>query len=401
MKKQALLSLALFASASMAVADPPDIGALIRDVQERSNLVQAAQSHVLARRARLASARSGISPQLELAPGVGLTNGNSLLSQEFDLSGKRTASARIALIELQAAEIEVVAAKAAVTIELLSGLAKLLAAVDEAESARSTLSGVRSLHEAVAKLSSIGEAPKVHVTRVEIEVIRAEQQLALANGKLEACRAALQSLLGKTIELPVQAWPATGRSGVNVAVSLDVLKARLNLEQAEARARMTRADFGPTFSAGIASDIWSFDRDPFRSDNFGFQVTLKMPLFDRGQRKGAEKASELEVAAARASLDEAQRRAALAITQAVSAYTTAESVARSYSSDVVPKGESMVASMREGYASGLVTLVELLEAQQTLTRLRQERVQALLSLRLAEVDLWHAQLNLPGIEVPR
>jgi outer membrane protein TolC len=45
--------------------------------------------------------------------------------------------------------------------------------------------------------------------------------------------------------------------------------------------------------------------------------------------------------------------------------------------------------------------VEVLEAQQTMMRLRQDRVQAMLDVRLAEIQLWKAQLALPGVEVNR
>ena len=57
--------------------------------------------------------------------------------------------------------------------------------------------------------------------------------------------------------------------------------------------------------------------------------------------------------------------------------------------------------MREGYKAGLVTLVEVIEAQQTLADLRRERAEALLGVREAELALLTATLALPGVGVPR
>ena len=126
-----------------------------------------------------------------------------------------------------------------------------------------------------------------------------------------------------------------------------------------------------------------------------------MPLFDSGRRREALKSSDMQVTSARSRIEEARRKAELRLKEATAAHETARNVALNYEGDVLPKGESMLTAMREGYTAGLVTLVEVLEAQQTVMKLRQEQVQATLNLRLAEIDLWNSQLILPGVEVPR
>jgi outer membrane protein TolC len=68
-----------------------------------------------------------------------------------------------------------------------------------------------------------------------------------------------------------------------------------------------------------------------------------------------------------------------------------------YATDIIPKGERMLTSMREGYTGGLVTLVEVLEAQQALVRLRQEKTQAELEVKLAEVAVMEASMTLPTV----
>jgi hypothetical protein len=232
--------------------------------------------------------------------------------------------------------------------------------------------------------------------------VKVVQQLAQAEGRVKIAQAALNSLGGTDIDLQGVAWPKI-ESGSTVAIarSFELLEANQRVALVVAKTEVVRSEFDPSFSAGIAADVWSLDRNAFRRDNFGIQVLLSMPLFDSGQKRGALGASRSEVNAAKARVAEAQRIADLKLVEADAAFKTAQLVVTTYEGDVLPKGEALLTAMREGYSSGLVNLVEVLEAQQTLVKLRQERIQAVLTLRLAEVDLWRAQLALPGTEVPR
>lgn len=399
-QKPLIIACALIACSPITAAQSADLNALIRQAQDRSSRVKSAQSIVEARRASLLGTRSPSSPILELAPGTGFTNSNSVLSQEFDLFGKRRAASQLAAANLKAAELLVLEAKAEVSLEMLTALARILSARDEVEAASSGLGSAKALLTAVSKQNEIGEAPQVHVTRAEIDVLRATQQLTEAEGRLKGANYAMNSILGGELEIRGVIWPTTSHSNA-FALSFDLLRAQLELETNEAQTRVARSDFAPSFSAGVASDIWSLDRDRFRGNNFGFQITLRMPLYDSGQRKGAVRSSELQVQAAQSRIDEERRKASLRLVEATAAHATAKSIAESYVGDVLPKGELMLTAMREGYAAGLVTLVEVLESQQIVVKLRQERGLALFNLRLAEIELWRAQLTIPGVEVTR
>lgn len=400
MNKNTLTALAVLALANITNAQSSDITTLIRQAQDRSSLVKAAQAIVEARKANIAGVRSPSSPTLELSPGVGFTNSNTALSQEIDLSGRRGAATRLATLSLEAAELEVIDARAHVSRELLTSLARLLAAREEVESSIATVEAAKALLVAVSKQHEIGEAPQVHVTRAELDVLRAGQHLAQAEGRRRSAQASLDSLSGNPLELEGVIWPAV-KSELGRGRSIELLRAGVELAYTEAQSRVARADFAPILSAGIASDIWSLNRNRFNGDNIGLQLSFRIPLFDAGKRKGTVRAADLEIKAAQARLDEARRVATLRLTEAIAVYEPAKSVALSFEGDVLPKGESMLTAMRGGYSTGLVTLVEVLEAQQTVSKLRQERIQATLGLRLAEVELWRAQLVLPGVEVPR
>ncbi len=68
--------------------------------------VAAARSRLEASLATQRGARAPYNPLVELAPGVGFTNGNALLSQQFDIGGRRSAQSRVATGLREAAQAE-------------------------------------------------------------------------------------------------------------------------------------------------------------------------------------------------------------------------------------------------------------------------------------------------------
>lgn len=398
--KSILACASLLAIATVVNAQTKDISLIIKSAQSRSGAVKAAQATVDARKASLQGAKSGPSAFLELGPGVGFTNGNSILSQEFDLFGRRKSASLLASAQLKIAELGVAETKNEVAITVLSAVAQYLSASEELVGARASLEAANSLLAAVQKQHEVGEAPKVHVTRAELDVLRASQLVTSAEGKLAQAQASLSSVVGELPSTDSVSWPSAPSLATG-ARSFALLMAEQSVLVAEAQTEVASSDFAPTFSAAIASDAWSLDRDVFQRDSFGLQFLYRMPLGRNGQKRSAILASKSELDAAKSNVTEAKRLAELKFAESKAAFNTAQKLAASYDGDLLPKGELMLKAMREGYAAGLVTLVEVLESQQTLVKLRQERTQAVLNFRLAELELWRAQLTLPGTEVPR
>jgi cobalt-zinc-cadmium efflux system outer membrane protein len=381
-------------------AQSEDISEYIRKAQSRSSLVKSAVASFESRQANQRSVGSAFSPVLELSPGFGFTNGNNVLGQELDIFGRRRAASTLAAAQTYLAQIDIASAKATVSKQFLTSLAQAIAADKEVENALAARSAAQALRSAVAKQQEIGEAPRLHVTRSEMEVLRAEQVVALAKSRQAAAQAGVSSLLGEQLNFAEIAWPTVVPSGTE-ARSFELLVAEAQFSESEAQSQVVRSDYAPSVSAGIASDAWSLDRRAFNRNNFGVQLTFRVPLFNAGQRRDAIQSTNLAAAAARAKVEEARRAASLRLTQAQISHATLLQVSKAYDGDVIPNGEAMLAAMTDGYSAGIVTMLEVLEAQQTMFKLRQERVQALLELRLADIQLWDAQLALPAAEVNR
>lgn len=405
MIRRTLPLLAALLGTGIAHAQAPDpLENFIARALERSPKVRAAREVVEAMRLGHASVRSGANPRVELAPGLGFTNGNLTLSQEFDLFGSRAARSRVAEAEARLAETRWLVARLDQADRVLADLVALEAATELAKAARESADLARELLAIVEKRAEIGEVPRLQVTRAELEVLRAAQAARRHAAEQSSREAALRSLVGPEAVAsipPLDLGDRAARAKGMPARSPETLTLAVAVEVATAQARAVAASGRPSLTAGVASDVWSLDRRAMTSSNLGFQVFLSAPLFDRGENRNAVAAARAEAKAAESELAEAQRTADLAKEVALARLQAAEATLGAYRTDALPKAEALLSAMREGYKAGLVTLVEVIEAQQTLADLRRERAEALLGVREAELALLTATLALPGVGVPR
>jgi len=126
---------------------------------------------------------------------------------------------------------------------------------------------------------------------------------------------------------------------------------------------------------------------------------VRTPVGDRGENRFLVKAAESNVSHFEELLKEANRTAELERNLAWKALSTARAVSGMFETGILPKTEKMLISMRSGYENGLVSILEVLETQQTCQKLQRETAEASHKRRLAEVRFLKASAYLPGLEV--
>ncbi len=374
---------------------------IVRKALDTSPAVRAQVARFQARQQTAKSLGAGSNPELELAPGVGFTNSNFVLGQSFDLSGRRSAQTKVAEAESKVASAELFQTRLQIAESVLSVYAEFLWSVEVEASAAQSVIAAEQILAGVEKRIGIGEAPAVQRTRAEVELLRTKQAHTEAKAKHASNLAALNNALGLPLAENTSAsgWLKIAENASSALTQRpEALRARANIESARASEDEARSLGRPTIFAGVAADSWSLNRSPFRSENLGFQVSLKMPIFDRGENRFALRSAELLRKGRDADLEGVERQIKLEVEQASIARTAASQVASSYASGIVPKAEEMLSVMRQGYESGLVNFLEVLEAQQTLSRLRREAADATRALRLAEIRYLAAIAQLPGLE---
>lgn len=395
------LLLSLLAATACAQDRPPLAEWLAKAVANHPRVAASLERH----RSALAAADSAAAPAnpvLEVAPGLGFTNSNFLLGQSFDLSGTRAARARHARAAADSAAALLRQAQLAACEDVLQSLATVHAAERNLENAQHGVRTAKATTEAVRKRLDIGEAPALQLTRAEIEGHRATQAVILAEAEVLSARATLSSLLGRPFESPLPAleWDAVFPEAADKRRP-EIAEAQAQVAVAGALLLEARRGGGPELSAGVASDIWSTNRRPFDGERFGVQITLRMPLFDRGSQRNSVRSAEAHLRARQADLEAAERAVALDIDTAKHSLGAARRVAASYTTDLLPRSEQMLAAMQSGFETGLTGFLDVLEAQRSLEGLRSEASSAQLRLHRALVRMAAATAHIPGLEVPQ
>lgn len=389
----------------------PDVGLTaeeaVRLALARSPVVTAARSRVEAAAAGVQGARSPYNPQAELAPGVGFTNGNALLSQQFDISGRRSAQTRVAVGLRLSAEAELRAAQLRVAAEARSAYFDLARAGAVHQSAEETAALARQIRDLVRRRVEIGEAPQVQVTRADIEVARAEQEVARARGEVRGREAVLNLLLGRSAEgalkvtegLALPEAPSIGNELVHRAErdrpELAALRGRVQAQQGEVA--VARSQRRPELFADFATDIWSLDRDPLRSRNLGLQARLSFPLFDRGRLRAEEARARAGVREQEAELQAATQALTREIERTTAELTAAREVALNYQTAILPRTQELLRATRAGFEAGLSTFLDVLEAQRVVRQTQVEYQNALFDAVRARIALDRALGAVPGL----
>jgi outer membrane protein TolC len=277
--------------------------------------------------------------------------------------------------------------------------------VEAASTEAAALAG--QIREAVRRRVEIGEAPQVQVIRAEIEAGRAEQEVARARGEVRGRQAALNLLLERPTEAPLElaetlevpAAVAAPSSLIDQARRLrpELSVARGRIEAQRGEVAIARAQRRPELFAEVASDFWSLDRDAFRSRNLGFQARLSFPLFDRGRLRSGVERAQAGVREQEAELAATTRTLTLEIERAVADLTAAREIALNYQTTILPRTQELLRATRAGFDTGLMSFLEVLEAQRVTRQTQTEYLTALFEATRALIALDRALGTIPGL----
>ncbi len=373
----------------------------------QSPAVTAARSRLEAASAGVRGARTPFNPQGEVAPGVGFTNGNALLSQQFDIGARRAAQTRAATgvraaaqAELDLARLQAAAGARAAYYDLVRARAVEAAASDAAVLAR-------QIRDAVRRRVEIGEAPMVQATRADIEVARAEQDVTRAQGEVRGRLAALNLLLGRPAEAlltPSEALavPETPAGTADLVEQAQRRRPELSVVRGLIEARrgdvaVARAQRRPELFAELAADGWSLDRNPFHSRNLGFQARLSFPLFDQGRLRAGVDQARAGVREQEAELAATSQMLGIEIQRAAAELAAAREVALNYQTAILPRTQDLLRATRAGFDIGLASFLEVLEAQRLARLTQTEYLNALFEAMRARIALDRALGAIPGL----
>ena len=252
--------------------------------------------------------------------------------------------------------------------------------------------------ELAKRMLQTGNFNKLQRARQHAFYADAVAQLALARHAATAAREELVRQLGlddaqaarlklpdRLPDLPEQARTATALSAAAMLQRLDVQQARLQLDSAGKAQGLSLLNTLADVEVGIRRDTITDTHSGQSSERKGYEVAIRLPLFDWG---GAQRdAMNAQTLAAANHYEGVLRAAAPQLREAYSAYRTSYDLARHYRDEIVPLRKTMAEENVLRYNAMLIGVFELLAD----TR---EQITSVMAAINAQQQFWLADASL-------
>ena len=310
------------------------------------------------------------------------------LPQRQKIAKNQTAQARI---QLSANVVDRVA-------QVRQAWVRAVAAEQTAQYAEQVNKAAQASAELAKRMQQVGNFSKLQRARQHVFYADAIAQLALARHAATAAREELVRQLGldeaqtaqlklpdRLPDLPEQARAASGLSTAAMQQRLDVQQARLQLDGAGKAQGLSLLNTLADVELGIRRDTVTDTHSGQTSDRKGYEVAIRLPLFDWG---GAQRAAmNAQTLAAANQYESVLRAAAPQLRTSSSAYRTSYDLARHYRDEIVPLRKTMGEENVLRYNAMLIGVFELLAD----TR---EQINSVMAAINAQQQFWLADAGL-------
>lgn len=248
---------------------------------------------------------------------------------------------------------------------------RAVAAEQTAQYAEQVNKAAQASAELAKRMLQTGNFNKLQRARQHAFYADAVAQLALARHAATAAREELVRQLGlddaqtarlklpeRLPDLPEQARTATELTATAMQQRLDVQQARLQLDGAGKAQGLSLLNSLADVEVGIRRDTITDTHSGQSSERKGYEVAIRLPLFDWG---GAQRAAmNAQTLAAANHYEGVLRAAAPQLREAYSAYRTSYDLARHYRDEIVPLRKTMGEENVLRYNAMLIGVFELL-----------------------------------------
>lgn len=365
----------------------------LEEAAARSPAVAAARAEVAAAEGRARQAGYRTNPELSLEvenfagtgelKGLRRTETTLSVNQRLDLSGRRSARVRVAGAQLEIQRVRLAIAQADVGQEVRQQFARAVAAHERLAQAQDNVAWAKELARVTGILVDAGREPPLRATRARSALAQAEAALEAARAQEIASRTTLGSMFGVSapveavVEGPLDYKPTT----INVDQSLEVRLANAERDAAAAELEQQLAErrLDPAVGVGV--------RHLRETGDVGLVAGISMPLrvFDRNQGNIAAAQSNLTAAEARrvSALAGVTARGRNAIANVEAAHRRLSAL----SGSALPEAREVLRLAQFAYEQGKVSLLELIDAQNSYIATQASLTEAELALAEATAEL--------------
>lgn len=373
---------------------------LLRIAELNNPEVQAAWEKAGAAAGRAWQAELYPNPSIELeaedipADNVGLSRSENKVAivQPLIVGKRRAASIAAAAAEREARHLDIQAKLRGVQGALRLLYAELLYFKQAADLHEELLAVARETLQIARVRFDARAAPESEVIQCQIEVHDIELRQRRLQRQFEASTVQLNSMLGG-FEVPVERLAGSLEDNVpelnlerqqtvvhqNHPAVLALIK---DIEAADRRVEQAEAERVPDVGLRVA-----YGRNGVEDENvMEAGVSIPLPIFNRNQGRILE-ARHL-VARMRRERETLVNNLLSELAAAHASYMTARDEVETYRDQIVPAAERAFSQAKERYQAGKTSLLEILDAQRTLTKARLFLLESLKDANVARATLW-------------
>ena len=360
------------------------------DLAEKySPILSGASAEVAGARAAIQTASAYINPRLYTFqgkqsarpvanPGVPGLLQQYGVTQAIELPNVRRSRIRVADLGRASSEIGVAAVRLAVRADVKHAFYEVLRRREEISHAEENLRLLEDLRRRTGVQVNVGEAAKLELTRAEAEIAIGQNAVKTARllyvAGLSALRAAVSAPLPENVfpegNLDISlALPALDQVRGDMLANHPVMvQARTEVDRARAQMESEKAQRLPEFTLDASYSI----QPDLRYSQFGFSIPV--PLVNR--RKGPIAEAAAAITRAEATLNQRRLELTASLESAYGQYLVADQQVKSFESGALRQANAAVEAAQAAYRLGARGIIEVLDAQRVLQRVRGDLLDA-------------------------
>lgn len=307
------------------------------------------------------------------------------LSQSIELGGKRGKRRAVAELEVQQVRAEISAIERQIAVEIRRDYTRAIAAARQLDVVERLLAADAELVRVTEARLNEGDVAPLDLNLVRVESERLRVQRIEARNELETALLRIRTLIGVDVNEPLRLAPQSDRpprldlglseltdKALNERADLQAARlgerigtAKINLARSEASPDITPSvsysrskvftDLPPSAGGGIANNLDS---------ELTFGVSIGLPVFNRNQGGIAAASGEQVQAVRTREFLEATIRRDVAI--AYSQYRAAAEKLVLYTTQILPRAEANLQTVRAAYNAGEFSVFEVVNEQRRL-----------------------------------
>lgn len=325
------------------------------------------------------------------------------LTQPIDIFGRVKTARNIAHMGERIQRLNVLRAQSEVVYEAKTAYYNTLRAEGAMTVAQASVADAEEQLRLARAFLAAGTAAQYDVTRAEVTLAAAQQTLLTAQDTVGLAGAALNNVLGRDVDTPLNLAPLTVTPDPSVDIPAqtaqalesrpEILQANLGISINESTADLLSKGNLPNFSFG-ANYSYNFTASGFNTNkgNWNAGVNMAWPVWDSGitraevaEAKSNTRVSKLQKQQLVRGVTLQVRQAGLSVTEAANRYGVAN--------QAVASAEEALRLARVRYQNGVATQLEVIDAETQLTQVRTNRNNALYDYLTARADFDAALLG--------